>query len=218
METTPTAPIVDVPTLRGRLVVLKPLRRGHVDALAAAAAGDRETYGYTVVPDGVDGEAGAQAYVERLLAWRDEGTHLPLVQRRIADGEVVGATALSTLRFRPDDGRLFAVEIGHTWLTPAAQRTGINREAKLLLLSHAFGTWHVARVDLKTDARNARSRAAIEGIGATFEGVLRNWQPSLVPGEEGRYRHSAMFSVTAEDWPAVRDRLRRLVGPGDEGP
>lgn len=206
-----TVGVVDVPVLRGRLVVLEPLDAGHVGALAAAAAGDRATYRYTSVPEGFEGETGAHAYVERMLSWRAAGTHVPIVQRRAAEGEVVGATAYSSLRFRPDDGQLFAVEIGHTWLAASAQRTGINREAKLLLMTHAFDVLRVARVDLKTDARNARSRAAIEGIGAKLEGVLRNWQPSLVVGEEDVYRDSAMFSVVAADWPAVRDRLFALL-------
>ena len=90
-----------------------------------------------------------------------------------------------------------------------AQRRGFNREAKLLLLTHAFEQWRVGRVDLKTDARNARSRAAIGGIGARLEGVLRSWQPSLVAGEEGRLRDSAIYSIVADEWPGVRHRLLR---------
>jgi RimJ/RimL family protein N-acetyltransferase len=108
----------------------------------------------------------------------------------------------------------YAVEIGGTWLAASAQGTGINVDAKLLLLTHAFEHWQVGRVDLKTDARNERSRNAIARIGATFEGVLRSWQPSLVAGEEGRLRDTAMFSIVAGEWPAVRARLdQRLARP-----
>ena len=91
------------------------------------------------------------------------------------------------------------------------QGTGINAEAKLLLFRHAFEEWGVARVDLKTDARNARSRAAIESTGARFEGVLRNWSRSWAPGEDGLLRDSAIFSITSQEWPGCRKRLEERV-------
>jgi RimJ/RimL family protein N-acetyltransferase len=78
-------------------------------------------------------------------------------------------------------------------------------------MSHAFEVWGVARVDIKTDARNEQARRAIERLGARPEGVLRSWQPSLVPGEEGRLRDTAMYSVVAEEWPGVRDGLAARV-------
>ncbi|SFO16229.1 hypothetical protein SAMN04487980_11012 [Streptomyces sp. cf124] len=93
----------------------------------------------------------------------------------------------------------------------STQGTGVNTEAKYLMFRHAFENWNVARVDLKTDARNGRSRAAIEGVGARFEGVLRNWSPSWAPGEDGRLRDSAMFSVTAAEWPLSRTRLEQKI-------
>ncbi len=107
-------------------------------------------------------------------------------------------------RSAPDE-----VEIGGTWLAADAQRTPINTEAKLLLLTHAFDVWQVWRVALCTDARNERSRRAIERIGARHEGVLRNHRPSAVAGEAGRPRDSALFAITDTDWPDVRGRLRR---------
>lgn len=89
----------------------------------------------------------------------------------------------------------------------------MNLESKLLLFTHAFETWRVARVDLKTDARNQRSRAALASVGARFEGVLRNWSPSRAPGEDGRLRDSAMFSIVDTEWPECRQRLeKRLAG------
>ena len=85
-------------------------------------------------------------------------------------------------------------------------------EAKLLLLDHAFDVWEVGRVDFKTDARNARSRTAIEALGATFEGVLRNWQPSHAEGEDGLLRDTAMFAIVVADWPEVRSGLVARLG------
>ena len=198
---------LDSPVLAGRHVRLEPLALTHVDALAAAAAEDRATYRYTVVPEGL---AGTTSYVEDLLAGRAREETIPFVQRELATGRVVGATRFMTLRY--DGPSLFAVEIGGTWLAASAQRGPINTEAKFLLLTHAFDTWGVARVDLKSDARNERSRAAILRLGATFEGVLRAWQPSLVSGEEGLYRDTAYFSITAEEWPARRDALATRLG------
>ena len=100
------------------------------------------------------------------------------------------------------------MEIGGTWLAASAQRTGANTDAKLLMLTHAFDVWDVQRLDLKTDARNARSRAAIERLGAQLDGVMRNWQPSYVPGEGGLPRDTALYSIIPSEWPAIRDRLQ----------
>jgi RimJ/RimL family protein N-acetyltransferase len=120
---------------------------------------------------------------------------------RTADECVAGCTRF--LELRPH-----AVEIGGTWLSASAQRTGINIEAKLLLLTYAFEERGVGRVELKTDARNDRSRAAIAAIGASFEGVLRNYQPSHATGEDGKLRDTAMYSIVDTEWPGVRARLR----------
>jgi RimJ/RimL family protein N-acetyltransferase len=134
------------------------------------------------------------------------------VQVRLLDDQAVGVTRFLTFRARHDSLMPYAVEIGGTWLAASAQRTGINAEAKLLLLTHAFETWKVGRVDFKTDARNGRSRAAISALGATFEGVLRHWQPSHVAGEEGQLRDSAVYSILDSEWPTVRrGLLARLV-------
>jgi len=201
---------LDVPPLTGRLVRLDPLSTAHVDALAAAAAEDRVTYGYTFVPASAE-ETSAQ--VASLLTDHAAGEVVPFVQVRVDDERVVGMTRYLVIRWVPGAPAPFAVEIGGTWLAASAQRSGINVEAKLLLATYAIETWGVDRVDFKTDARNERSRAALAGIGATFEGVLRNWQPSHVPGEEGGLRDSAMYSITSAEWPDVRALLtRRLAG------
>ncbi|MDE3083442.1 MAG: GNAT family N-acetyltransferase [Acidobacteriota bacterium] len=198
--------ILATPVLDGRLVRLEPLDATHASDLALAASEDRATYGYTVVPDGL---AGAAAYVADLLGQRERGETVPFVQRDTRSGRLVGATRFLTLRF--DGEKPYALEIGGTWLAASAQRSGVNTEAKLLLLTHAFETWGVARVDLKTDARNERSRAAILRLGATFEGVLRHWQPSLVAGEEGLYRDSAIYSFIDAEWPERRAHLVSLL-------
>jgi len=149
---------------------------------------------------------------------------VPFAQVRLSDGRAVGCTAYWDPRVWPGRSELSAVEIGFTWLAASAQGTGINVEAKFLLFEYAFEQLGVARVDLKTDARNDRSRRAIEGLGARFEGVLRSWSQSWVRGEEGRLRDSAMYSVIASEWPSCRDHLRERIDragarrPGDEVP
>ena len=189
--------------LAGRLVRLEPLSEAHLDGLVVASE-DRSTFGYTSVPDGREA---LRSQIAMLLEQRNIGEAVPFAQVEVRAGRPVGMTRYLTLRWHPSGERITAIEIGGTWLAPSAQRTGVNVEAKLLLLANAFEAWRVDRVDFKTDARNERSRQAILGLGATFEGVLRRWQPSHVPGEEGQLRDSAMYSVIADEWPAVRKRL-----------
>lgn len=200
---------LDVPVLGGTLVRLEPLSLRHAPGLARAAEEDRSAYGYTMVPAADE----VTSYLAAQLA-RDGLTCF--AQVRVRDGAPVGCTAYCHPRPGPDSTGpvrvgLQAVEVGWTWLAASAQGAGINTEAKFLLLRHAFETLGVARVDLKTDARNQRSRRAIANIGARFEGVLRNWSPSWAPGEEGRPRDSAMFSVIAAEWPAVKSALETRI-------
>ncbi|TMR98820.1 GNAT family N-acetyltransferase [Nonomuraea basaltis] len=191
---------LDVPVLHGSLVRLEPLVMGHAADLARAAEEDRSAYDFTVVPRAGEVEAYVAAQRER------EGL-TPFAQVRVADGRAVGCTGFWDPRFWPGRQELRAIEVGWTWLAASAQGTGINAEAKLLLFTYAFEVLGVARVDLKTDARNMRSRRAIERLGARFEGVLRSWSPSWVPGEEGKLRDSAIFSVVADEWPEVKAAL-----------
>ncbi|MBW8826208.1 MAG: GNAT family N-acetyltransferase [Acidobacteria bacterium] len=207
------AVVLDTPTLVGRLVRLEPLTVAHAESLSVASAANRETYGWTSVPHGPEAAAD---YVRTQLALRDCGERMPFAQVRQVDNAAVGCTSFLTFRHRDDSLLPFAVEIGATWLAAGAQRTGINLEAKLLLLTHAFDTWRVGRVDLKTDARNQRSRSAIEGLGAHLEGVLRAWQPSQAPGEADLLRDSAMYSILTTEWPDVRARIEtRLARVGE---
>jgi RimJ/RimL family protein N-acetyltransferase len=203
-----------IPTLTGRLVRLDPMTLDAVDDLVNAATEDRATYAYTRVPET---KAAMSAHVEELLEGWAAGECVPFVQVAAASGRIVGATRFLTIRRVSPDESPFAVEIGGTWLAASAQRSGLNVEAKALLMGYAFSTWSVGRVDIKTDARNARTREAIERLGATFEGTLRHWQPSLVTGEAGLLRDSAIFSVTDEEWPSVKAHLvARLANHEDD--
>jgi N-acetyltransferase len=197
------------PTLRGSHVELVPLEMAFVDELTVAASGDRSTFSHTEVPDGADA---MRRYVTTLLGLRDAGAAFPFAQRDIGSGRLVGCTRFMELRHwfgraEPDE-----VEIGGTWLAADAQRTAINTESKLMLLTHAFEQWRARRVALCTDERNERSRRAIERIGASFEGVLRQHRPSKVAGEQGSLRNSAMFAITDDEWPPARDALRARLG------
>ena len=201
--------IVGHVVLEGRFVRLDPLSMDHVAAVAAAASGPRETYGWTWVPDG---PAETEAYLRTILAEQASGRGLPFATVSRESGKIVGVTRFLNIEYwawpegnanqrganLPD-----AVEIGGTWLSAAAQRTPINTEAKLLMLRHAFETWHVHRVRLMTDSRNARSRAAIERIGGKLDGILR----AHTPGSDGAIRDSAVYSLIEAEWPAVRAKL-----------
>ena len=191
------------PVLEGRFVRLEPLDHRHVADLATAASQSRRSYAYTWVPSTA---ATVANYVDRQQAVAATGRLAPYAQIDKASGRAVGATAFWDPRCL-EDGRLYAIEVGFTWLAASAQGTGINTEAKYLLFRHAFEVFGAARVDLKTDARNTRSRAAIESVGARFEGVLRNWSRSWAPGEDGMLRDSAIFSITDTEWPACRRHL-----------
>jgi N-acetyltransferase len=197
----PVAPVV----LAGPHVRLEPLTLAHIPALVdAATRGPRETFGWTYVP--VD-EAEMRRYVEIAL-----GDRRAVAFATVAGGRVVGSTRFCNLEYwewRPGSpqqrpaGHADAVEIGWTWLAPEAQRTAVNTAAKLLMLGHAFEAWEVRRVILKTDHRNARSRAAIERLGAKLEGLLRANQPAV----DDTPRTSALYSIMPEEWPEIRARL-----------
>jgi RimJ/RimL family protein N-acetyltransferase/GNAT superfamily N-acetyltransferase len=198
-------------TLAGKLVRLEPLDHRHVPGLVAASEGGGELYRWSPVPQD---EAGVRRYVETALAARDSGNAIPFAAVRAEDDAVIGSTRFFDLDYwpwpdaardahgsGPDTG-----EIGYTWLSPKAVRTGANTEMKRLMLTHAFETWRVQSVCLHTDARNQRSRDAMQRIGLRYEGILRAHRlgADLTP------RDSARFSVTAAEWPAVRQRLDEL--------
>lgn len=179
----------------------------------AAAAGRRDSYELTWVP--TPDQAACAAYVSAAAAAHAAGTALAFATCDATTGAVVGSTRfMNAERWRwpawaPEPAGLArssgpeAVEIGSTWLAAAAQRTGINTEAKLLMLSHAFEVWGSFRVCFKTDERNRRSRDNIERVGARFEGVLRN----QIHATSGRPRDTALYALTDEDWPAAKAAL-----------
>jgi N-acetyltransferase len=209
----------DLPILAGATVRLEPLELRHANGLAAASAVDPSLYVWSPVPRGVEA---ARAYIETALAMRDAATALPFATVRIADGAVLGSTRFFEIdRWKwpaghPQHGRKTpdVCEIGYTWLTASALRTAANTEAKLLMLTHAFETWQVHRVCLHTDARNLRSRAAIERIGGKFEGVLRahRMAADFIP------RDSCRYSIIAAEWPEVKQRLTQRLHPGAPHP
>ena len=197
-------PALSVGDLIGRHVTLERMRIDHVDALVAAGSGDRSTFGFTGVPDGLEQAA---EYVTGLVNDAERSRCAPFVQRRVADGVIVGCTrymspAWPLGRREPDE-----VEVGGTWLAADAQRSPINTEAKLLLLTNAFEAWDVRRVAICTDSRNDRSRRAIERLGATFEGVLRQHRASTAAGEAGTLRDTAVYSIIAAEWPGIKAGL-----------
>jgi RimJ/RimL family protein N-acetyltransferase len=198
--------------LAGKYVRLEPLDHRHVDGLVAAAAVDRSLYQWSSVPQG---KAEVIRYADTALAWQDASTAMAFATVRVEDGVVIGSTRLFDLerwawpQGHPRHGREFAdvCEIGYTWLTRSAIRTTANTEAKLLMLTHAFETWQMLRVCLHTDARNQRSRAAIERIGGKFEGILRSHRMA----SDFIARDSARFSIVASEWPDAKQRLNQML-------
>ena len=184
-------------TLAGEVVRLEPLGRQHLDGLWDASRDPLAWRWLSVVQPSTRDE---------FAAWLDEaleGPYLPFATVVVSSGEMAGSTRF--LALRPE---YLSVEIGWTWLAPAAWGTGANVEAKLLMLEQAFDGWGCRRVEFKTDALNERSRGALEALGATFEGVHRKHM--LV--RDGENRDSAWYSVVDDEWPAVRELLLGRLG------
>jgi N-acetyltransferase len=202
----------EFPTLLGDHIRLEPLSHAHAEALVASSAGDPELYRWSAVPVGRDAVA---RYIETALAWHEAGTAVAFATVRISDNRILGSTRFFDIErwawpeSHPRYGRTDpdVCEIGYTWLTHSAIRTGANTEAKLLMLTHAFESWNVLRICLHTDARNLRSQAAIERIGGKFEGVLRahRMAADLIPRDSYRY------SIVAAEWSAAKQKLMRLL-------
>ena len=187
--------------LEGELVRLEPMTAAHEDGLWEASR-DPETWRWLSVFQPETREQ-MHDYVESALALKAAGTEMPFTTIRQEDDRVLGSTRY--LALRPENRSL---EIGWTWLTPEAWGTGANVEAKLLMLGDAFERLGCLRVELKTDARNERSRGAMAALPAQFEGVHR--KQMLV--RDGLRRDSAWYSVIDDEWPAVRANLLRRLG------
>ena len=186
-------------TLEGKRVRLEPMRAEHLDALIEAGAHEElwkwtRDFGHT--PESMT------AYMEEALAMAKTGSALPFVTIDNETCKVVGST-----RFANMDPANRRVEIGWTWITPGYQRTYVNSEAKYLMLTHAFEVWECARVELKTDVLNTKSRNAMKRMGATEEGVLRKH----VLAYNNRWRDTIFYSVLDTEWPAVKERLRSYI-------
>jgi N-acetyltransferase len=209
--------MITFPVLTGRHVRLEPLERRHAAGLAEASAIDPSLYVWSPVPQG---RAAAAAYIETALALRDAGTAVPLAVLRVSDRTVIGSTRFWDLQrwpWPPDHPRYGhggpdTCEIGYTWYARTAIRTGANTEAKLLMLGHAFETWQVQSVCFHADARNERSRRALERIGAWPEGILRAHRL----GADNIPRDSARYSITAAEWPEVKCRLEDRLSAREE--
>lgn len=201
MSTAPSGdgPWATVPHLVGRRVALEPLGRQHVGELRGALGeGALWELVFTTVPH----PDGVAQYVEDALGMHRRGEALPFAVRD-ASGAIVGSTRFYQLT--PSVPRL---AIGYTWLVPRAQRTAVNTEAKRLLLAHAFEALACAAVAFETSTLNLRSQAAIERLGARRDGVLR----SHMRHRDGTLRDTVVYSIVADEWPAVRTALDAKLG------
>lgn len=189
-------------TLTGDLVRLEPTSPADAAGIAAAASdGELWNLWYTSVPRPED----VAAEIERRLELQVAGSMLPFTTRLAGTNQVIGLT--SYMNIDPDAHRL---EIGSTWNAASAQRTGTNTESKLLLLGHAFDVLDCIAVEFRTHWLNRQSRAAIERLGARLDGILRHHTRM----RDGSLRDTAVYSITAPEWPAVRNELRRRLALG----
>lgn len=182
-------------TLQGKFVRLEPLQIEHLNALGEIAFDDsiwRWASNIVETPDDL------RRYVQTALDDFERKVSLPFVTIEQSSNKIVGST-----RFGNIDVKNRRAEIGWTWINPGWQRTSINTEAKLLMLTHAFETWKCIRVELKTDVFNEKSRNAIKRLGAAEEGILRQH----VITESGRFRDTVYFSIIDSEWQNVKAAL-----------
>lgn len=183
-------------TLKGSHAILEPLTEAHHDALVEAARdGELWNLFYTSVPN----PEGMRENIDFRLGWQSQGGMLPFVVRRAEDRLVVGATTYCNIELAHR-----RLEIGYTWYAKSAQRTSINTECKLMLLTHAFENLGLVAVEFRTSWLNRPSRTAIERLGAKLDGVLRSHRLS----PDGSLRDTCVYSILAHEWPAVRNNLQ----------
>lgn len=192
------APVV----LEGRHVRLEPLSLDHLDDLTAAGA-EQALWTY-MFADSSD-RAGMRDFIEAAQAEQARGVSLPFAVVARDSGRAVGSS-----RYGNIDRAHHRVEIGWTWYAPAVQRSAVNTESKLLLMTHAFEALGCIRVEFKTDSLNTRSRQAILRLGAVEEGTFRNHMIT----RSGRYRHTVYYSVVEEEWPPVKEKLAARLAAG----
>lgn len=191
-------------TLTGKLIRLEPMSEAHVPDLAQVGL-DPRIWQYMIYgPKNTEDDL--RLWVREILSRQERGTDLPFTVFHQQSGRAIGTTRY--MEIHPQHRNL---EIGGTWYGLEFQGSGVNAEAKFLLLRHAFEIWHCIRVQIKTDLRNLRSQQAIERLGAVKEGVLRDH----VILADGYVRSSVMYSILAAEWPAVKEGLlKRLATLG----
>ncbi len=194
--TRPTPMLVEPVVLAGRLVRLEPLGLIHLEDLCEAGLGTNAFRWFT---DPIETPEQMRRHVQWAVAATSDGTQVCFATIEQATGRAVGST-----HFLSIERVHHRLEIGYSWLSPSVHGRGYNSEAKLLQMQHAFERLGANRVEWKTDALNERSRAALLGIGATFEGIFRNH----IIVADGRLRHSAYYSVISREWAAVKERLQ----------
>ncbi|MBA3307947.1 MAG: GNAT family N-acetyltransferase [Chloroflexi bacterium] len=197
--------LVEPVVLEGRLVRLEPLGLDHLEALCEAGLG---TGAFRWFTDPIKTPEQMRRHVEWAVAATHDGSQICFATVDQGTGRAVGSTHY--LNIERAHHRL---EIGYTWLSPTVHGRGYNSEAKLLQMEHAFERLAANRVEWKTDALNERSRGALLGIGATFEGIFRNH----IIVADGRLRHSAYYSVIREEWPEVKERLEARLARQAQG-
>lgn len=204
-------------TLSGSIVRLEPLHRDHIRPLAAAAAADAPAqddnlYRWTIVPQGMEATT---EYVNTALKWQSEGTAVPFVVIRQSNNAIIGTTRFWNIEYwqwpaghaRHENPNPDVCEIGYTWYTRAAIRSGANTEAKFLMFAHAFEVWNALRVCLHTDSRNLRSQAAMERLGCKREGVLRAHKMAA----DYTSRDSIRYSIVAPEWHDTKEHILGLL-------
>jgi RimJ/RimL family protein N-acetyltransferase len=184
-----------IPTLTGDHVRLEPLSQNRAEELISASEdGSLSDLWYTVIPD----RDSMTEEINRRLGLYEAATMMPFATIDLSSGKAVGMTTFMNMKLEN-----LKVEIGSTWLAHSAQGTAINPEAKLLMLTYAFDELGCNAVELRTHEKNEQSRAAIEKLGATLDGILRN--DMVMPN--GTIRNTAVYSITTEEWPIVRQGL-----------
>jgi RimJ/RimL family protein N-acetyltransferase len=187
-------------TLEGSIVRLEPVRREHVDLFWDVAKNDLDDV-FRWIPYSMKTWEDFQHLIDKAFEEQERGESVVFATVEQSSGRVIGST-----RFMNIDRINRRVEIGSTWIAPAWQRTGVNTEAKYLMLRHAFEAWKCMRVELKTDALNQKSRNAILRIGAKEEGTLRRHMLTWT----GRVRDTVYFSILDHEWPEVKTRLEGM--------
>jgi N-acetyltransferase len=196
--------IVTPLTLEGAVVRLEPIRREHAELFWEAAKGNLEEI-FRWIPYSMKTAEDFQRIVDQIFDEQERGESVAFATVEKKSGRTVGGT-----RFMNIDRANRRVEIGWTWIVPAWQRTAVNTEAKYLMLRHAFEVWGCARVELKTDALNEKSRNAILRIGAKEEGTLRRHVVTWT----GRIRDTVYFSILDSEWPEVKAKLEARLAQG----